>query len=113
MDPFQVETAWEGQPLTREVAENLIVEKKRNLALVFPPDFSKVLEQCQAGPVIVTKNGRPVAVLVSILEDDELERFVLAHTPRFRHLLDDAEQRIQKTGGVKHQDFWRVVDGAT
>ncbi|WP_176226857.1 hypothetical protein [Candidatus Hakubella thermalkaliphila] len=46
-------------------------------------------------------------------EDDELERFVLAHTPGFRHLLDGAEQRIQKTGGVKHQDFWRVVDGAT
>jgi prevent-host-death family protein len=75
--------------------------------------FSTYLEQCQAGPVIVTKNGRPVAVLVSVLEDDELERFVLAYTPRFRRLLDDTEQRIQKTGGVKHQDFWRAVDEAT
>lgn len=45
MDAFQVETTWEGRPLTREMAENLIVEEKRNLALVFPPDFSEVLEQ--------------------------------------------------------------------
>lgn len=45
MDAFQVETTWEGQPLTRGMAEKLIVEGKRNLALVFPPDFSEVLEQ--------------------------------------------------------------------
>lgn len=45
MEAFQVETTWEGQPLTRDMAERLIVEGKRNLALVFPPDFSEVLEQ--------------------------------------------------------------------
>jgi len=45
MEAFQVETTWEGQPLTREMAEKLIVDGKRNLALVFPPDFSAVLEQ--------------------------------------------------------------------
>ena len=50
MDAFQVETTWEGQPLTQEMAENLIVEGKRNLALVFPPDFSEVLEQDPAAP---------------------------------------------------------------
>ena len=49
MEAFQVETTWEGQPLTREMAEKLIVDGKRNLALVFPPDFSAVLEQDPAG----------------------------------------------------------------
>lgn len=68
--------------------------------------LSAYIERCKEGPVIVTKNGRPVAVLVSILEDEELERFVLAHTPRFRKLLDAAEKRIQETGGLKHDDFW-------
>lgn len=41
MDAFQVETTWEGQPLTREMAENLIVEEKRNLG----PGFSARLLQ--------------------------------------------------------------------
>ncbi|MBO9368745.1 MAG: ABC transporter permease [Chloroflexi bacterium] len=45
LDAFVVETRWEGQPLTREMAERLIVEGKRNLALIFPPDFSEVLGQ--------------------------------------------------------------------
>ena len=74
--------------------------------------FSAYLEQCQDGPVIVTKNGRPVAVLISVLGDDELERLVLAYTPRFRRLLDTAEQRIQQTGGVRHEDFWQSLDTA-
>ena len=72
--------------------------------------FSTYLEQCQDGPIIVTKNGRPVAVLIAVPEDDELERLVLAHTPRFRRRLDAAEQRIQQTGGVKHEDFWKAFD---
>jgi len=74
--------------------------------------FSAYLERCQDGPVIITKNGRPVAVLISILEDDELERLVLAYTPRFRRLLDAAEQRIQQTGGVRHEEFWKSFDTA-
>ena len=72
--------------------------------------FSAYIEKYKDGPVIVTKHGRPVAVLVSMLEDDELERFILAHTPRFRRLLDAAEERIQQTGGVKHDDFWGSLE---
>jgi ABC-2 type transport system permease protein len=40
-----VETTWGGQPLTRQRAERLVVGRKRSLALVFPPDFSRALEQ--------------------------------------------------------------------
>lgn len=72
--------------------------------------FSAYIEKCQDGPVIVTKRGRPVAVLLSMLEEDELERLILAHTPRFRRLLDAAEERIRQTGGVKHDDFWASLE---
>ena len=72
--------------------------------------FSAYIEKCKGGPVIVTKRGRPVAVLVSMLEDDELERLILAHTPRFRRLLDAAEKRIRQTGGVNHDDFWASLE---
>jgi ABC-2 type transport system permease protein len=50
MKAFEVEITWEGQPLTREKAERLIIEGKRNLALIFPPDFSSVLEQSPGNP---------------------------------------------------------------
>ncbi len=75
--------------------------------------FSSYLDECEEGPIIVTKNGRPVAVLVSVPEEDELERLLLAHTPRFRRLLDAAEQRLQRTGGIKHKSFWKSLNAAT
>ncbi len=71
--------------------------------------FSSYLKQSERGPVIVTKNGRPVAVLVSVTDEDELERLVLAYTPRFRKLLEAAEKRIKKEGGIRHEDFWASV----
>ena len=71
--------------------------------------FSSYLEQCTEGPVIVTKNGRPTAVLLSVSNEQELERLVLAHTPRFMALLDSAEKRIRKRGGIRHKDFWEAV----
>ena len=43
--------------------------------------FSSYLEQCTQGPIIVTKNGRPTAVLLSVSNEEELERLVLAHAP--------------------------------
>ncbi|HWX41277.1 MAG TPA: type II toxin-antitoxin system Phd/YefM family antitoxin [Blastocatellia bacterium] len=71
--------------------------------------FSSYLEQSEEGPVIITKNGRPVAALISVPDEEELERLVLAHTPKFRSLLDAAEKRIQRGGGLKHGEFWTTV----
>jgi hypothetical protein len=53
-----------------------------------------------------------VAVLIAAPEDKEMERLILAHTPRFRRLLDAAEGRIQQTGGVGHEEFWQSADKA-
>jgi prevent-host-death family protein len=71
--------------------------------------FSSYLEQCADGPVIVTKNGRPAAVLMAVTDDEELERLVLAHTPRFMAVLDSAFERVQKGRGMKHAEFWKAV----
>ncbi|HID29593.1 MAG TPA: type II toxin-antitoxin system Phd/YefM family antitoxin [Desulfobacterales bacterium] len=71
--------------------------------------FSTYLKRCEEGPVIITRNGRPVAVLIAALEE-ELERLVPAHTPKFRRLLDAARERIQQRGGVEHEDFWQSVE---
>lgn len=72
--------------------------------------FSEYVKKTQEGPVVVTKNGRAVAVLVGIRDDDELERILLAHSPKFQAMLDEAEQRIQETGGIKHEEFWRAIE---
>jgi len=72
--------------------------------------FSSYVEECKESPVVVTKNGRPKAVLVAAGNEEELERLILAHTPRFVALLNAAERRIKKGRGIKHTDFWKAVD---
>lgn len=45
LESFLVETTWQGQPLTRALAEQLIRDEQRQLALITAADFSDVLEQ--------------------------------------------------------------------
>ena len=73
--------------------------------------FSAYLKRCADGPIIITRNGRPAAVLIAAPDEEELERLVLAHTPKFRQLLEAARERIKETGGVEHDAFWESVEG--
>jgi prevent-host-death family protein len=72
--------------------------------------FSGFLKASQEGPVIVTKNGRPVAVLLSIQDEDEIERMILAYSPKFQNILEIAELEIREGKGVKHEEFWREME---
>jgi prevent-host-death family protein len=72
--------------------------------------FSGYLKTSEQGPVIVTRNGKPVAILLSITDEDEIERLVLAYSPKFQSILDVAEQQIREGKGMKHEDFWREVE---
>jgi prevent-host-death family protein len=60
--------------------------------------------------VVITKNGKPVAVLLPMEDDDELERLALAYSRRFQTILREAREQIRTTGGIAHDDFWREVD---
>src|SRR5207245_9709540 len=75
--------------------------------------LSAYLKDSQEGPVIVTRNGKAVAVLLAVTDEDELERLVLAHSPKFQALLDTSRRRIEKTGGIPHDVFWRPVEAAS
>jgi prevent-host-death family protein len=72
--------------------------------------FSGFLKASEHGPVIVTKNGRPVAMLLSIKDEDEIERMVLAYSPKFKNILELAEQQIREGKGMKHEEFWQEIE---
>lgn len=72
--------------------------------------FSEYLKASEDGPVVVTRNGRAAAVMIAVGDDeDELERLLLAHSPRFRKVLREARQQIRDGGGIRHADFWDDV----
>ena len=60
--------------------------------------------------MVVTRSGKAVAVLLAVTDDEELERLVLAHSPKFQSLLDKSRRQIEETGGIPHEQFWQEVE---
>ena len=72
--------------------------------------FGDYLKASQHGPVIVTRKGKRVAVLLTVTDEEELERLVLAHSPKFRAIVQKSVQQIQAGKGIPHDEFWRQVE---
>ena len=71
--------------------------------------LSAYVQESQKSPIIITKNGKPVALLTGLKEDADVDTLMLAHDPRFIKILEEARARVQGNGGVKHDGFWKAV----
>lgn len=43
-------------------------------------------------------------------DEEEMERLVLAYSPRFRAILNGSRQQIRDGKGIPHDDFWHAVE---
>ncbi len=73
-------------------------------------NFKGYIKESKEHPVIIVEGGKPVAVLLPISEKDDMERLSLAYNPKFRKLINEADKRIEKTGGIQHDDFWESLE---
>jgi prevent-host-death family protein len=69
--------------------------------------FSAYIDESRESPIVITRNGRPVAMLIAIEDEDDLDGLLLAHNPRFLQILEEARQRVRVTGGVPLDDSRR------
>ena len=74
--------------------------------------FSAFLKASEAAPVVVTRNGRPVAVLVGVQDADEIERLLLAYSPRLRAILEASHKQIREGDVLSHEEFWAEVEAS-
>jgi prevent-host-death family protein len=74
--------------------------------------FSAFLKESARGPVVVTRNGRPVAVLIGVEDEDEIERLLMAYSPRLRAILEESRKQIREGQGIGHEEFWSEVEVA-
>lgn len=75
--------------------------------------LSSYLKESSTGPVVVTRNGAAVAVLLGVSDDDELERLLLGHSRKLGAILDAADRRIDEGAGIEHDEFWQQVESAS
>jgi prevent-host-death family protein len=72
--------------------------------------FSAYLKESEEGPVVVTRNGKPVAVVVGVQDEAEIERLLMAYSPRLRAILDQSRRQINAGRGLSHEQFWLEVE---
>jgi PHD/YefM family antitoxin component YafN of YafNO toxin-antitoxin module len=73
--------------------------------------FATYLEQSQTeGPIVITENGKAIAVLLRPENDEDLERLILGRSPRFQALLDQSRASIRAGNGLARDAFWAAVE---
>jgi prevent-host-death family protein len=72
--------------------------------------FNDYLEASREQPVLVTHNGKPVAVLLSVHDKAEAEKLASGRTRSLRSIFEEAHDQLEKGGGIPHDQFWREVE---
>lgn len=68
--------------------------------------FSTFLKSTEGGPVVVTRNGRPVAVIVGVEDEVEIERLLMAYSPHLRAVLERSRQQFRDGQWLSEEEFW-------
>lgn len=69
-------------------------------------NLSKIVNELPSErSVVITKNGRPCAVLFPVAEDTDVESMVLAQNKEFWRLMDRAHKEGEKKGFTKLKDL--------
>jgi antitoxin (DNA-binding transcriptional repressor) of toxin-antitoxin stability system len=63
----------------------------------------------KGGPVVVTRNGRPVAVIVGVQDEDEIERLLMANLAQLQAILEKSRKQIRAGDVLSHKEFWAEV----
>ena len=72
--------------------------------------LSAYLDECGVeGPLVITRNGKAVAVLLVPFDDEDLERLMLGRSPRFQALLNRSRESIKEGKSLSENDFWKAV----
>jgi prevent-host-death family protein len=73
-------------------------------------DFASYLRASQKGPIVVTRGGKPVAVLLKADDPGELERTLMGHSQKLQAILEAARKRFRAGRGIPHEEFWREME---
>jgi PHD/YefM family antitoxin component YafN of YafNO toxin-antitoxin module len=73
-------------------------------------DFGVYLKASEQGPVVVTRSGKPVAVLLRTSGQQDVERLLMGHSPKLQAILEAARKRFRSGGGIPHETFWKEFE---
>lgn len=68
--------------------------------------LSAYLKASEEELVVITRNGKAIAAIVPVDDDEELERLILAYSKQFQNVLARARTAISEGKGIDHNTFW-------
>jgi prevent-host-death family protein len=72
--------------------------------------LSAYIAQCEAeGPIVVTRNGKAVVVMIAPEDNEDLERIIVGRSPRLRAVLAKSRRSLKAGKGLSHNAFWQAV----
>ena len=72
--------------------------------------LSHFLKTAEQEDIIITKNGRPTAVLHH-LGEDEIEDYLLEHDPKFRRKIETRWKQYLQKGGRSLEEILKELGG--
>src|SRR5437867_9928116 len=70
--------------------------------------FNDYLEASRHQPVLITRNGKPVALLLAVQDKADAEQLA-GRSRSLRSIFEQAHEQIDKGGGIPHDQFWRQL----
>ena len=74
--------------------------------------FSACLKASEGGPVVVTRNGRPVAVIVGVQDEEDIESVLMTYSPQLRAILERSRRQIREGRCLSEDEFWSQMEEA-
>lgn len=71
--------------------------------------LSACVDQCSTdGPLIITRNGKPAAVLLVPKDDEDLDCLMLFRSPRYQVLMNESRGSIAASKRLSRDEFWNA-----
>lgn len=71
--------------------------------------FSNYLKASETEPVLVTRDGRPVAIIVGIQNQDELQQLPEVAPPQLQAILTESRSQVHSGETLTHEEFWKQI----
>ena len=72
--------------------------------------FNDYLDASLSQPVLITRNGKPVAVLLAVQNKAEAEQLAVRRSRSLRSIFEEAHEQLQEGRGIPHDEFWGQVE---
>lgn len=71
--------------------------------------LARYAKNVEKGPVVVTSNGQPIAVVVGV-ENADLETVLMSNHPRFLDVVERSRTRQDQEGGIPSSEMRRLFE---